>query len=355
MLAGTFSNTDIRKAISSGEIISRAEISDVQVQPSSLDLTIGRKIWCLPYSSIPQGRIEDYLDGKKSDVEDKDETYLHKRVLYVAEINEELRLPGDVEGKSEPKSSTGRIDVHVRLLTQGGQAYDQVRPGYNGKLFLEIFSKTFDLKIKSGTSLNQLRLSDNGCEFLSKSRLEELCTDQRVIFTGDGKAISPDEFLEDDSISMTLDLSGDNPGYIGRDDAPPLDLSRFDHGLLKYFDVPKVFDEGLVTRPGAFYLLRSRERVRIPRRYGGEMVSMETNLGEFRAHYAGFFDPGFNARAVLEVRNIGGSPFLLRHGQRIANLKLLRLKTKPSIIYGRGIGSNYQGQQLNPGKYFKAI
>lgn len=352
MTPGTYSDTDIKKALALGIVGSNREISEEQIQPSSLDLTMSNKLWCLPYSSIPRLNMELFLEeNSQYAVELRDGTFLHKNVVYIVELNEYLNLPDGVEAKSNPKSSTGRIDIHVRLLTNNGLYFDQVPAGYKGKLYLEIYSQTFDIIASPGISLNQIRIFDLGTKTLDDGMLRYLSRSEKLVINeGEGKV--DDEVIEHDSVYLTLDLSGEESALIARHDAPPIDLRRRDLELKSFFEKPNFTKEGLIISPNSFYILSSKEIISIPIDHCGEMADISTKSGEFRAHYAGFFDPGFCAKAVLEVRNTG-APFLITNGQRIANIKFSKLKSPPIKTYGEGIGSNYQGQKINPGKFFK--
>jgi dCTP deaminase len=352
---GTYSDKDLREAIENGEITSQTEIDRAkQIQPSSLDLTLSGKIWRMPESALPSERMAEYLERRRDyTVQNRvEEPFLEKRVVYIAELNESLKLPSHVEGKSNPKSSTGRIDVHVRLLTDKGKYFDHVPAGYEGPLFLEIYSNTFDLVVRPGVSLNQLRLADEGSRNLDGQDIKALARRTPLVMNAGGIPLSIEDYVEGDSIGLSLNLKGERAAFVARHHAPKLDLSRTDQDPSAYFEIPRLTDEGLVINPGDFYILGTKEVVGIPSDHCGEMADIRTGSGEFRAHYAGFFDPAFKAVGVVEVRN-HGPPFLLRDGQRIANLQFYTMRSMPERSYGSGIGSNYQGQGVKLAKFFK--
>jgi dCTP deaminase len=352
---GVYSDLDLREAIEKGSISSKKKIREEQVQPSSIDLRLGSRVYYMPFSSVSfRGDIEEFLRerNKHNFRLDKNGSFLHKNKVYVIELQEGLELPEYLFGRINPKSSIGRTDIHVRGITQEGGSFDCVRPGYKGRLFLEFYSRSFDVIVREGISLNQLRLGELETRTVLGEELTGLHRDSGLIGAFDNKGALKRRDLESfrallgpDRLYMTLALDKSNPGYFARKNAPPVDLSRTDHSASDYFEKIAVRKDGtLIVDSDSFYILSSAEVIRVPEDFCAEMLDVETNSGEFRSHYAGFFDPGFEAQATLEMRNYGTS-FLMREGDRIASLKYFPLKSPPKEVYGSGKGSNYQGQR----------
>ncbi|HTD92040.1 MAG TPA: 2'-deoxycytidine 5'-triphosphate deaminase [Burkholderiales bacterium] len=356
---------DIAKLVRGGRISAAAPIDDEQIQPASLDLRLGATAWRVRASFLP---------GKGSPVSTKIErmmmhkidltqpTVFEKGCVYIAEILEELRLPADISGKSNPKSSTGRLDIFTRLIADGGIEFESVPEGYRGKLYLEIVPRTFSVLAQQGTRLNQMRFV-RGNPPPSDQKLDELqALDALVYSDGD----TPMAAVVNDGLWISVDLEGDSSdgivGYRAKQHAPLIDLNRVNHYDAKEFWEPLRGEahSSLVLNPDDFYILISRERIRIPPSFAASMVPYDPSVGEFRIHYAGFFDPGFGygnndvngARAVLEVRS-HEVPFLIEHGQGVGRLIYERLLGKPERLYGVNIGSNYQAQGLKLSKQFK--
>jgi dCTP deaminase len=255
---------------------------------------------------------------------------LERGCVYIAELREWAALPVTLSARANPKSSTGRLDVFVRLLTDGQPAFDDVAAGYQGPMYLEIAPQTFSVLARTGTRLNQLRLRRGQAHPLG-------------------------------SINLGVDLSGPIAGYRARRHAGVVDLDR--EGALDpadFWEPVVIRHGGLLLDPGEFYVLASREAIEIPARQAAEMTPIDPAVGEFRVHYAGFFDPGFGtadaggegSRAVLEVRS-RETPFLLEHGQTVARLTFEALSEPPARLYGLG-GSHYQRQGLRLAKHFRA-
>lgn len=355
MRIGVYSDRDIKDMIESGGIESLIEIDqENQVQSSSLDLTIREHLYCMPYSTIPGKDMATHLKNNNDYMIDLNKhTFLHPNTIYIAELNESLDLPERVAARANPKSSIGRIDTHVRLLTNQGRSFNEVEEGYTGKLYLEICSNTFNLLVPPRTSFNQIRFFDSDVKPLNQGMLEYLSKSNELLFDEKGKPLNAEDFLDSGSLFITLNLRGDVPGYVARRfDAPKLDMSKRDLPLSKYFDKVGLIDEGVIINKDSFYLFGGAEVLKIPTDHCAEMIDIDTKSGEFRAHYAGFFDPNFTANPVLEVKN-SGSPFLLRHGQRITSFIYFKLKSEPEVVYGEGGKSHYQGQTgVRPSNYF---
>ncbi len=356
---------DIVKLVNGGRINAAAPIEDTQMQPASLDLRLGATAWRVRASFLP---------GKGSPVSAKIErmmmhqidltqpTVFEKGCVYIAELMEVLRLPADISGKSNPKSSTGRLDIFTRLIADSGTEFESVPEGYRGKLYLEIVPRTFSVLAQQGARLNQMRFV-RGHPPPSDQKLDELQSLDSLVYSD---AESPMAAIVNDGLWISVDLEGDASGgivgYRAKRHAPLIDLSRTDHyDPMEFWDpLRSEAHRSLVLNPDDFYILISRERIRIPPSFAATMVPYDPSVGEFRIHYAGFFDPGFGygnndvngARAVLEVRS-HEVPFLIEHGQGVGRLIYERLLGKPERLYGVSIGSNYQAQGLKLSKQFK--
>ena len=321
----------LRGMIKSGIIDSNHKIDDAQIQPASLDLRLGGFAYRLRASFLPgKGRtVSEVLENSDlalHKVNLQDGAVLETGCVYLAPLMENLELPEFVAGIANPKSSTGRIDVFVRIITNEATAFDRVRGGYHGPLWVEICPRTFSVLLHEGDTLAQLRLKINNPENV---RTLDLALD-----------------LDHSSI-------GEIVGYRARRHAPLLNLKNIGgYDPKKYFE-PLYAPEGkLILDPNEFYILASQSGLMIDDDLAAEMVPTAEDLGEFRAHYAGFFDPGFgNARAVLEVRG-RDVPFVLEHGQAVARLVYEGLAGSPDKLYGQS-GNNYQGQGLKLSKLFK--
>ncbi len=348
MVKGVLPDKEIKELISKGIIEAKSPILKEQIQPSSLDLRLGEDVFCIPYSCIPYyaDDLEKFFrENSLYRVDLGKNRLLHKGKVYVTSIKESLYLPEHLAAKSNPKSSIGRTDIHVRLITEKGKCFDYIRAGYRGRLWLEIYSRSFDILIGEDISLNQIRIFDRESKRISGGKLKEIHEKEGILFdSGNSKIESLDDILEDGSISLSVELNDELPGYVARHDAPPVDLLKRDHPIEDYFDVVKIKNNGIILREDSFYILNSKEVINTPNGYCAEMSDVETTSGEFRVHYAGFFDTGFCAQAVVEVRNLG-HPFLLRKGQKIANINFYPLRSLPQTLYGKEIKSNYQGQR----------
>ena len=320
-----------------------------QVQPASLDLTLGRKAHrvraaFLPTEKAPLSERLKALSLHELDLSQG--AVLERGCVYVVELNERLALPADLAAAANPKSSTGRIDVFVRLLTDRHDGYELVPAGYEGPLYLEICPRTFPILVREGSTLNQLRVR-RGEASLNDKALRE--------------ALGPGALVEQ-GLNLSVDLSpelGEIVGWRARRHGGLIDVDK--KGALDphdYFEPITAPKDGFLTLdPDEFYILASRETVQIPAHLAAEMVAIDQELGAFRSHYAGFFDPGFGleapSRAVLEVRGFD-VPMILEHRQRAARLNFEALGEVPEALYGSAQASNYQGQGLKLSKHFKA-
>lgn len=351
MVMGVLPDFRLKESIRKGIINSTDSIEEKdQIQPSSIDLRIGTEFFCMPHSSLPCVRDLNAFLNDAANYQfniDHHEGYLHKGSVYVVKLKERLKLPEHIEARANPKSSIGRTDIHVRLLTCGGRTFDNVPAGYQGDLWLEICPKSFDIRVKEGMAMNQLRLFDSGTKDLDSEELISLHRDEGILYVKRKKMTHGGykSNIQRNGVVLGINLEGKCAGYVARKDAPSVDLSKRDHPVSSYFQPVPLTKEGVVIQENSFYIFNSLEEIMIPDGVCGEMADIDTGSGEFRAHYAGFFDPGFNAPAVLEVRNFG-QPFLLRHGQGVAAIRFQTLKDKTERPYGsEGRGSHYQGQK----------
>jgi dCTP deaminase len=287
---------------------------------------------------------------------------IEKDCVYIVPLVEELNLPENISGKANPKSTTGRLDIFVRLITDYGTEFDRVPPGYKGKLYAEVVSRTFTVAIRSGMRLNQLRFVQGTADSQDRE-IKRLDRQESLVYLDEDK---PTRAVTDRGLRITVNLEAAEPGeviaYRARANAPVIDLSKIDHYTPdEFWEVrTQTANRSLILHTGDFYILASRERVRVPPDYAAEMVPFDPSDGEFRIHYAGFFDPGFGygsndikgTRAVLEVR-AHEVPFLMEHGQLVGRLNYMPLLSRPDKIYGTGIGSSYQKQALTLSKQFR--
>jgi dCTP deaminase len=342
-----------------------------QIQPASLDLRLGARAYRVRASFLP---------GPKSTVMDKvrqldgmpaislapdpqapgNGVVFEKGAVYVVELAESVRLVGDYAGFANPKSSTGRIDVLTRLITDYATAFDRVERGYKGPLYLEVIPLTFSIVIRQGTRLNQLRLQRGGTS-VAPSEIQRLYAGGQLV-----KVNEPLPPLRDGLVPLTVNLKSDKPGEIigfrAKKNSSKVDLEKIDYYDPHEFWEPIESSNGLLNLDrNDFYILATREEVGVPPNLAAEMVAFDPASGEFRVHYAGFFDPGFGwhgtgaggSKAVLEVRSYGVS-FTLEHGQIVGWLDYKQLATgQTQVRYGDTIKSNYQGQGVALAKYFK--
>jgi dCTP deaminase len=346
-----------------GAIAAIPAILPEQVQPASLDLRLGQRAYRVRASFLPgpEASVMDrvrQLDGMPP-IDLSEGAVLEKGAVYVVELAEHLRLTGDYFGMANPKSSTGRLDVLTRLITDRAVAFDKVERGYKGPLYLEIAPLTFSVVVRRGTRLNQLRLQ-RGSSSVAQSEIQRLYESGQLAKV-DGK-LAP---LRDGLVPVTVDLKGAGPGsivgYKARKNSRKIDADQ-----VRYYDPNEFWDEIKATDghlnldQGDFYILASREEIGVPPHLAAEMVPYDTASGEFRVHYAGFFDPGFGwnagaggSKAVLEVRSYGVS-FTLEHGQIVGWLDYRQVATgRTDQRYGEGLKSNYQGQGVALAKHFK--
>ncbi|PZO66544.1 MAG: 2'-deoxycytidine 5'-triphosphate deaminase [Paracoccus denitrificans] len=355
LLNGVLPDTEIRHLIDSGAIASNVAITSDQIQPASLDLRLGKTAWRLRASFLAgRGRrVEDRLaDFEMHQMDLTNGAVLEKGCVYLVPLMERLCLPKGVEAVANAKSSTGRLDLLTRLVTDDGTEFDRLPDGYDGPIYAEICPRSFSVLVRPGMRLNQLRLRQ-GQAVLDDAALDALHAATPLV---DGHP------LIDEGLGFSVDLrpaSGDLVGYRARPHTGVVDLDRIGaYPAHDFWDELRTTDGRLILDPGAFYILVSREAVTIPPDFAAEMSPYLAMVGEFRVHYAGFFDPGFGygaagqgARGVLEVR-CHEAPFALEHGQVVGRLIYERMATRPKRLYGKGLASNYQGQGLKLAKQF---
>jgi len=361
---GVLPRQDLRALVADGRISSPAGIPDGNIQPASLDLTLGDVAYRLRCSFLPgtshvRDKLREYGMGEL-DLTD-DGAVLEQNRPYLIPLRERLDLPAGIRGRTNPRSSTGRLDVFTRVITDHGGHFDEVRDGYEGELFLEVVPMSFTVKVRSGITLNQLRLM-SGVARLTDAELLELSEHDPIIYPG-ASSEPGDRAVVSDGLFLSVDLAGRSfVGYRAKKSTGLLDLDlKNAYEVGDYWERVEPAAGKLILGAGEFYLLVSRERVRIPPDYAAEMAAYDPTSGELRTHYAGFFDPGFGdvsdgppgTPAVLEVR-AHDVPFSLEHGQRLCKLTFERMASRPDELYGEGIGSRYQRQGLALGRQFRA-
>jgi dCTP deaminase len=345
------------------DILVDGPLDDNQIQPSSIDLRLDDVAWRVRSSFLPgpkstvEGKLRD-LGMHRIDLTDG--AVLERGCVYIVPLQEAVRLTGDLAGVANPKSSTGRLDIFTRVITDYATEFDRVPKGYKGRLYAEVSPRTFSVVVRRGSRLCQLRLR-RGSPVFGESKLKELHEKYRLVDTPEGAGS-----IRDDSIAFSLDLKGDGKGsLVGYRAKQHTDVIDVDHKAALdpagfWEPIHEREGEGLILNPDDFYILATRERVKVPPDHAAEMVAYDTLIGEFRVHYAGFFDPGFGwspddnagSRGVLEVRS-HEVPFLLEHGQIMGRLRYERLTDVPDMLYGVDLGSHYQGQSLALSKHFK--
>ena len=366
--SGVLSYQRLKQMIAQGYVSTEQPIREDQIQPSSIDLRLGKYGYRVPASFLLSngGKVAERLAEHeqhyyKFSIEK--EAFLEAKKTYVFELQESLALPSFLKGRANPKSSTGRVDTFTRLITDRCQNFDTVAPGYHGKLYLIVFPMSFDLKVKEGLCLNQLRFTTTDRKFrLTNDELHDLHRQTPLLFDYQGNPLSSSSFIFEDGIFFSLDLSGETIGFRSKKNAKPIDLTKIaGHPADEYWEPIKKPTSGkLILDPDFFYILRSKERVAIPTAFACEMVDFHSGIGEFRSHYAGFFDPGFGfgkkgeikgTPAVLEVR-MRDMPMEVEDGQLFVKMVFERMLEIPEIAYGVEKPSHYQSQGLKLAKYF---
>ena len=373
---GVLPYQSLRAAADAGWITATAPIDDKQFQPASLDLRLGPVAYqlrasFLPYRETVQARLDATEAGDSELVIDRisleSGATLQRGSVYLVPLRERLALPPSVRGRCNPKSTTGRLDVFTRVITDATPRFDEVAAGYRGALYLEVSPQSFPVRVQAGHSLNQLRLV-SGASLLSDAELVELYRTGPLLYDDDDRPVPIERATFNEGLCMGIDLSGRKTGGIigfrAHPNPPAVDLSRVDH-----YDAGEFWEP--IKRPGRdsyileanrFYILVSKERIRVPPGFAAEMVVYDAGAGEIRTHYAGFFDPGFGwgdgtilgTKVVMEVR-AREVPFMVYDGQTSFKVWFERLRSRPERVYGAGLGSSYQRQMLTLSKHFKRL
>lgn len=361
---GVLSSRQIQAMVDAGAISLAAPLAQGQIQPASLDLRLGARAYRVRASFLPGKRrgVDELLAALKYDEMslEGEGAVLERGCFYVVPLLESLALDDSIVGAANPKSSTGRLDIFTRLITDRGDRFDEVAPGYRGPLYAEVSPRSFSVRVRTGSRLNQLRFRTHAPEephggVLSDATLAELHREAPLV---DGPLNLRDGVV----LRVALDAEAFQGviGYRAQKHTDVIDVDRVGaYRIDDYWDRLPARDGRLILDPGDFYILASRERLAIPPNLAAEMAPMDAAIGEFRVHYAGFFDPGFGpgpdgrpgARAVLEVRS-REVPFILEDGQFIGRLVYERMAETPDSLYGQSGMSNYQGQGLKLSKHF---
>ena len=375
-IAGVLSSQEILELINKNAITSENGIEKDLIQPASIDLRLGVKAWRVPASFLPgkgnkvSSRLKDLAMHEFSLI---DGAVLECGCVYIVKLLENVSLTDNLTGIANPKSSTGRLDVFTRLIVDGAMEFEHIPAGYQGPLYAEISPRTFSVLVRTGSRLNQLRLR-RGQSFTSDKEMEILQEHVGLVRNQDNINL-PDKIKN--GVPLSVDLVGENGliGYKARKHSMLIDIDKPNHYKRELFwekitvedllyrggDYQNKKNQGsLILSPDAFYILASKEYVSVPSKYAAEMRAYDTKVGEFRAHYAGFFDPGFGltelgaskTKAVLEVRS-HDVPFLIEQDQTVCRLVYEPMANVPSILYGEaGSSNNYQAQGLKLAKHF---
>ena len=350
----------IATLVREGAIIAGCELDPDQIQPASLDLRLGKVAYRVRASFLPGPETtvaERIGELKLHEIALGDGAVLETGCVYIVALIESLALPEDIAAAANPKSSTGRLDVFTRVIADETRGFDHVSAGYHGPLYAEISPRTFPVLVREGSRLSQIRFR-RGNALLDAETLRALHARERLV--------DDDEADVSEGIAVSVDLSGLGPdglvGYRAKRHTGLIDVERrAGYDVADFWEpMHSRKDQSLILDPDEFYILASKEAVQVPPEYAAEMVPFDPLVGEFRVHYAGFFDPGFGyagaggrgARAVLEVRS-REVPFILEHGQIVGRLVYERMLERPHSLYGERIGSNYQAQGLKLSKHFR--
>ncbi len=358
MAPGVLADNALRRLIASGVIHATQDITEDQIQPASLDLRLGQTAYRVRASFLAgAGRsVESRLsEFEMHRIDLSGGAVLEKGCVYLVPLMESVALTDGIQAVANAKSSTGRLDLLTRLITDGGEEFDRIPNGYTGPLYAEICPRSFSVLVRPGQRLNQIRFRA-GQAVLDDDALRTLHASTPLV---SGPAHI------DQGLGFSVDLKPDGStlvGYRAKPHTGVIDMDRIGaYDPAEYWEDVRSDQGQIILDPGAFYILVSREAVHIPPDYAAEMAPYLAMVGEFRVHYAGFFDPGFGhdaaggtgARGVLEVR-CHEAPFVLEHGQIVGRLVYERMSAPPERLYGAGLASNYQGQGLKLSKHFKS-
>ncbi|MCF2872293.1 2'-deoxycytidine 5'-triphosphate deaminase [Octadecabacter sp. G9-8] len=357
MKNGVLSDTQISDLIEGGAITASRPFDAGQVQPASLDLRLSHRAYRVRASFLAgrgqtvRARLDQFT---MHEIDLSDGAVLEKGCVYVVPVMEHLSLPAGMTAAASAKSSIGRLDMLTRIITDNGVEFDRVPDGYDGPLFVEICPRSFSVLVRPGLMLNQI-IFRHGKTFINDDDLTALHAKTPIV---NGPAVISD------GLGFSVDLKpqdGDLVGYRAKPHTGVIDLSQIGHyDPADFWEEVRTTDGRIILDPGAFYILVSREAIAIPPDCAAEMAPYLAMVGEFRVHYAGFFDPGFGwdsaggsgSRGVLEVR-CHEAPFVLEHGQIVGRLVYEHMSQTPAALYGQDIKSNYQGQGLKLSKHFK--
>ncbi len=369
MTPGIVPGQGLVEALREGWITSeKYRIPDSSIQPASIDLRLGARAWALRCSFLPDSGstvMDRVHELAQEELDIRDGAQLERDRPYVVELVEEVRLPGHLRAKTNPKSSTGRLDVFTRVITDRNNRFDEIPAGYQGKLYLEVVPRSFAVRVEELLSLNQLRLVE-GDPRVSDADLREIHRELPLLYRG-SEPVPAEELAVSDGLFLGLDLKGPRDrvvGYRAKRHSHRVDMTKIRHYDWRDYWEPVYPEEGgrIVLDPEVFYLLLSAEGVCVPPEFAAEMMAYDPTAGELRTHYAGFFDPGFGydpagtrpgSRAALEVR-ARDVPFMVEDGQPICKLAFERMTERPDKLYGEDVGSNYQGQETMLSKHFVA-
>jgi dCTP deaminase len=343
-----------------GLILPEYPFVESQIQPASLDLRLGAIAYRVRASFLPGPDItvaQRIDELKLHEIDLSDGAVLETNCVYIVPLLESLALPPTILAAANPKSSTGRLDVFTRVIADGTRRFDMIAAGYHGPLYAEISPKTFPVLLREGSRLSQIRFRA-GHPLLDADELQALHAAERLVDSDDADLAG--------GVALSVDLSGEGSdgfvGYRAKRHTGVVDVDRRSGYTVGEFWEPIRArpDRSLILDPGEFYILASKEAVQVPPDFAAEMVPFDPLVGEFRVHYAGFFDPGFGyagaggqgSRAVLEVRS-REVPFILEHGQIVGRLVYEKMLSRPDALYGQKIASNYQGQGLKLSKHFR--
>ena len=357
-MIGSLIYSDYVKLIKNKNIV-YDKISKKQIQPSSIDLTLSNECYEINHSFLsPNNNVRNKLQSKICKKINLSKYYLFKKnKTYLVKINEKLNLDKNIFGHCNPKSSTGRLDIFCRSIVNFSDEYEKIPKNYKGEIFLEITTRSFDIKFKEGDSLNQLRLISKKNNFLKDNELKKIHIKNKIIF----KTNEHLDQIFNNGVKVSVNLDNDNQisAFKAKKNTKPIIFNKVNYYKIDDYWIPMSSkNKNLLIQKNNFYILRSKEKIKIPSTLAGEMIPYDTGIGDFRAHYAGFFDPGFGdpngSFAVLEVKT-NEIPFILEHGQTIARIKYEKLNKNSNIVYGKDIKSNYQYQELALSKNFKKI
>ncbi len=357
---GIFSAQMIGQLLDEKSVHIERPLDDDQIQPASLDMRLGEKAFRVRSSFLPgpDNKVDDRIrELMLHEIDLKEGAVLERGCVYLVPLLESMNLPPDISASANPKSSTGRLDIFTRVICDYARQFDQVKKGYSGPLYLEVSPRTFPILARTGSRLTQVRFR-KGDTRLNIEEHKKLHAEQVLVFNPNVEV--------GNGVSLSIDLLGEKRGglvgFRSKHHTAVVDVDKKDALDVLDFWEPlhnRGRDE-LILDPDEFYILVSRESVHVPPDFAAEMMPFDHTVGEFRVHYAGFFDPGFGhdaaggagSRAVLEVRS-HEVPFMLDHGQTIGRLIYERMAKRPKMLYGSDLGSNYQAQSLKLSKHFR--